>query len=95
MMLAIIIWFIIWVVLGLLVGALASVVTKSEPPYGLTIDIVASVLTMVIVGLFDFYVLPLIGITGALHFAAAILEPLVGAVLILWLLRVIKRRRSS
>ena len=94
-MASIIIWFIIWVVVGLLVGALASMVTKSEPPYGLAIDVGVSVLTMVVVGLFDYYILPLIGITGALMFAVSILEPLLSAMLVLWLLRVIKRRRST
>jgi uncharacterized membrane protein YeaQ/YmgE (transglycosylase-associated protein family) len=84
-----------WVVIGLLVGALASIVVKGEPPYGLGVDIVASVLTMVLVGLGDYYVLPLMGITGGLRFAITILEPLISAVLVLWLLRVVKRRRGK
>ena len=92
---SIVIWFIIWVVVGLLVGALASIVTKNEPPYGLAIDVVVSVLTMVVVGLGDYYILPLIGITGVIHFLATILEPLLATIFVLWLLRVIKRRRSS
>jgi uncharacterized membrane protein YeaQ/YmgE (transglycosylase-associated protein family) len=91
---SIIIWFIIWVVVGLLVGALASIVTKSEPPYGLAIDLVVSVLAMVIMGLGDFYLLPLLGVTGVVYFLGTLLEPLFAAVLALWLLRVIKRRRS-
>ena len=88
-------WLVIWIVIGLLVGALASVVARSEPPYGLGVDIVASVLTMVVVGLGDYYVLPLLGITGAIRFAATVLEPLAGVVLVLWLLRYIKRRRGG
>jgi uncharacterized membrane protein YeaQ/YmgE (transglycosylase-associated protein family) len=94
-MATIIIWLGIWIVLGLLVGALASVVVKSEPPYGLAVDIVASVLTMIVVGLVDYYILPLMGITGALRFAGTVLEPLIGAVLVLWLLRYVKRRRGG
>jgi len=94
-MFGLVIWLVIWIVIGLLVGALASVVARSEPPYGLAVDIVASVLTMVVVGLGDYYILPLMGITGALRFAGTVLEPLVGAVLVLWLLRYIKRRRGG
>ena len=91
-MLAIVIWFVIWIVIGLLVGALASVVTKSDPPYGIGVDIGASVLTMIIVGLGDYFIMPLIGIEGTLRFAITILEPIAGVVLVLWLLRFIKRR---
>ena len=85
----------VWIVMGLLVGALASVVSRSAPPYGLAVDVVASVLATVVVGLLDYTILPALGITGALLFAAMILEPLVGAVLVLWLLRAIKRRREG
>lgn len=92
---ALIIWFAIWVIVGLLIGALASMVTKNAPPYGLGIDIAASVLTMVIVGLGDYYILPLMSIKGAMAFAATILEPSLSAVIVLWLLRVIKRRRAG
>lgn len=94
-MFGLVMWLVIWIVIGLLVGALASVVAKSEPPYGLAVDIVASVLAMVVVGLGDYYILPLLGITGAIRFAATVLEPLVGAALVLWLLRYIKRRRGG
>lgn len=94
-MFGLIIWLGIWIVVGLLVGALASSVAKSEPPYGLTVDIVASVLMMIVVGLGDYYVLPLLGITGVIRFVATILEPLASTVLVLWLLRVIKRRRGG
>jgi uncharacterized membrane protein YeaQ/YmgE (transglycosylase-associated protein family) len=90
-----VLWLVIWVVVGLLVGALASIVVKDEPPYGLAVDIIASVVTMVVVGLADFYIMPLIGIEGALGFAIMILEPLAGVVLVLWLLRVVKRRRGG
>jgi uncharacterized membrane protein YeaQ/YmgE (transglycosylase-associated protein family) len=94
-MLGLVIWLVIWIVIGLLVGALASVVARSEPPYGLAVDIVASVLAMVGVGLGDYYILPLLGITGTMRFAVTVLEPLTGAVLVLWLLRYIKRRRGG
>jgi uncharacterized membrane protein YeaQ/YmgE (transglycosylase-associated protein family) len=89
-----VIYLVIWVLLGLLVGALTGIVTKGEPPYGLAVDIAVSVLTMTGVGLLDYAILPLMGYHGTLRFIAAIVEPLIGAVLVLWLLRVLKRRRS-
>jgi uncharacterized membrane protein YeaQ/YmgE (transglycosylase-associated protein family) len=92
---SIVIWFIIWIVIGLLVGALASLVAKGAPPYGQGVDIIAAVLAMVIVGLGDYFILPLVGIKGALAFVTQILEPLVGAIIVLWLLRFIKHRRAG
>ncbi|MGD1996881.1 MAG: hypothetical protein PVH62_08925 [Anaerolineae bacterium] len=90
-----IIWLGIWIVLGLLVGALGGMVARSEPPYGLAVDLVASLLTMIGIGLGDYYILPMMGFSGAVHFAAMVLEPLIGTVLVLWLLRVIKRRKGG
>jgi uncharacterized membrane protein YeaQ/YmgE (transglycosylase-associated protein family) len=90
-----VIWLVIWLVLGLLVGALASLVTKGRPPYGQALDIIAAVLAMILVGLADYFALPLVGITGVLAFATMILEPLAGTVLVLWLLRVVKRRQAG
>jgi len=89
------IWLIIWIAVGLLAGALAGAVAKGEPPYGLAVDIVASVLTMIVVGLGDYYILLLVGITGVAKFVFMIFEPLGSVVLVLWLLRVIKRRRGG
>ncbi|MBN1889642.1 MAG: hypothetical protein JW850_16720 [Thermoflexales bacterium] len=92
---SIVIWLVIWLVLGLLVGALASLVTKAQPPYGQVVDIIAAVLTMILVGLGDYFVLPMVGIRGALAFATMVLEPFISTVLVLWLLRIIKRRQAG
>jgi uncharacterized membrane protein YeaQ/YmgE (transglycosylase-associated protein family) len=88
------IYLIIWVLLGLLLGALAGIMTKGDPPYGLGVDIAASVLTTVGIGYLDYIILPLMGYEGPLRFAAAVVEPLLSAALVLWLLRVIRRRTS-
>ncbi len=90
-----IIYFIIWILLGLLVGALTGIVTGGEPPYGLAVDLGAGVFTMIGVGLLDYFLLPLMGFEGPIQFIAMIAEPLIGAALVLWLLRVIKRRREG
>lgn len=39
-----------WLIIGGLVGAFAGKVTKSEPPFGLTVDILTSIVTEVIIG---------------------------------------------
>ena len=94
-MFGLVIWFVIWIVVGLLVGALASVVTRGEPPYGLAVDIVASVLSVVAVSLNNYYILPLMKITGVMRFGGTLFDPLISAVIVLWLLRFIKRRKGG
>jgi hypothetical protein len=89
-----IIFLILWVLIGLLAAALASLIGRAEPPYGLAVDIGASVLTMIVVGLVDYAILPLLGYTGTLRFVAMVAEPLVAVVIVLWLLRLLKRRRA-
>jgi uncharacterized membrane protein YeaQ/YmgE (transglycosylase-associated protein family) len=91
----IVIWLGIWILLGLLVGALASLVLAGDPPYGLEVDILVSVATMIVVGLGDYYLLSLMDISSSIRFLIAILEPLTSAMLVVWLLRVIKRRRGE
>jgi uncharacterized membrane protein YeaQ/YmgE (transglycosylase-associated protein family) len=89
-----VIYLVVWILLGLLVGALAGLIGSGQPPYGLAVDVCASVLAMVAVGMADYAVLPLLGYEGTLRFIAMVAEPLITAVIVLWLLRVIKRRRS-
>jgi len=89
-----VIYLILWVLVGLLVGALASLV-GSAPPYGMAIDLVVAVLTVVGVGLLDYAILPLLGYTGPLRLVAMVGEPIIGAIAVLWLLRVIKHRRGK
>lgn len=85
----------IWVVIGVLIAALAPSFLKGDRPYGDTTDYVVSIVTTIIVGLGDWYLLPIINIEGALRFAAALIEPPLAAVIILWLMRYIKQRQAS
>jgi uncharacterized membrane protein YeaQ/YmgE (transglycosylase-associated protein family) len=89
-----VVYLVVWIVLGLLVGALAGLAGSGEPPYGLAVDVGASVLTMVVAGLADYALLPLRGYDGTLRFIAMVAEPLITVVIVLWLLRIVKRRRS-
>ncbi len=88
-----VIYLIVWILAGLLVGALAGLIA-SAPTYGVVVDLAAAVLTMIAVGLLDYTILPLMGYEGTIRFIAMVGEPLIGAVVVLWLLRFIKRRRE-
>lgn len=84
----------IWVIIGLLIAALAPNIFKGERPYGDTNDYIVAIVVTIVTGLFDWYVLPLMNITGALRFVAALIEPPIAALLVLWLMRYLKRRQA-
>jgi uncharacterized membrane protein YeaQ/YmgE (transglycosylase-associated protein family) len=84
----------IWVVIGLLFAALTPSIFKGERPYGDTTDYIVAIVAAVITGLGDWYILPMINIEGALRFVAALLEPALAVLLVLWLMRYWKRRQA-
>lgn len=84
--------FAIWIIIGLLIGALAGSIWKEARPYGEVTDYAISVVVTVLTGLADWYVIPLLGMEGAIVFIAAVIEPPLVALFVLWLLRYLKRR---
>jgi hypothetical protein len=79
------------VVIGVVTGLLASVVSKKEPPYGMVGDVVAATLTMVVLGLGMWYLIPIMGLPTWMRFAGTFGDPLFVAILVLWLMRRSKR----
>jgi len=90
-MATLIVMIIIWVVMGALIGVLAGSIWKGERPYGENGDYIAAVIATVITGFLDWYVLPLIGIEGLVRFIAALTEPPLMALVVLWAMRRFKR----
>jgi uncharacterized membrane protein YeaQ/YmgE (transglycosylase-associated protein family) len=84
----------IWVVLGVLIAALTPNIFKGERPYGERADYIAAVIATIVTGLGDWYILPLINIEGALRFVAALIEPILAALVVLWVMRYWKRRQA-
>jgi hypothetical protein len=82
-------------VLLIAIGALSGwgipLAVKSQRPYGLVGDILASTLSMLVTGLAEWaFLLPALGITGWLAIAIAIGDPWGLALLVLWLMRRVK-----
>ncbi len=90
-MYTLLIMIVIWVILGLLCGWLAGLLWKAPRPFGLGGDLIAGLLAVVIVGLADWYLLPVIGIHGVSVLIIAILEPVISAFIVFWLMRVYKK----
>jgi uncharacterized membrane protein YeaQ/YmgE (transglycosylase-associated protein family) len=74
-------------VVGLVIGWLAGPIWKGKRPIGVRGDYLASVITAVAVGLLDWYVIPAMGFSEGLKYVAVALEPALGALLVLWIIR--------
>ncbi|HAY83413.1 MAG TPA: hypothetical protein DCY42_00430 [Chloroflexi bacterium] len=74
-------------VVGLLIGWFADKIFKGDRPKGLQGDLVAAVLTTLVVGLLDWYVIPMMNFSDTLKLLGVALEPALGALLVLWLMR--------
>lgn len=79
------------IVVGLLMGWIAGFIWKNQRPIGVQGDYIASVITAVAVGLMDWYVIPAMGFSTGLRNMGVALEPALGALIVLWIIRVAKR----
>ncbi len=79
------------VIIGVLNGWGIPLVAKSERPYGLLGDVLASTLTMLVVGLAEWIlILPALAITGWLAIVASIGDAWGVGLIVLWLMRRVK-----
>jgi uncharacterized membrane protein YeaQ/YmgE (transglycosylase-associated protein family) len=76
---------------GLIVGWLAGPIWKGNRPYGVRGDLLASAVTAVAVGLMDWYVIPAMGFSETMKLLGVALEPALGSLIVLWILRRAKR----
>lgn len=75
------------VAVGVVIGAIAGPIWKGVRPRGVRTDFLAAILTAVVIGLIDWYVVPAMGFSDTLKYAALATEPALAALLVLWLLR--------
>ncbi len=87
----IIILLVAMIVVGLLMGWVAGFIWKNKRPIGVRGDYIAAVITAIVVGLIDWYVIPAMGFSDSLRNLGVALEPAIGALLVLWLIRVARR----
>jgi len=79
------------VVVGLVIGWLAGPIWKGKRPYGVRGDYLAAVITAVVVGLMDWYFIPMLGFSDSIKFMGIALEPALSALIVLWVMRKVKR----
>ena len=79
------------VVVGLLVGAVASLIWKENKPFGTMGDYVIAIVSAIIIGLLDWYVIPAMGFSNTIKWLGIATEPALGALVVLWIVRRAKR----
>lgn len=79
------------IVVGLLMGWLAGLIWKGNRPIGAGGDFLVAIVIAVAVGLLDWYVIPAMGFSNAMRNLGVALEPALGALLVLWLIRRARR----
>jgi uncharacterized membrane protein YeaQ/YmgE (transglycosylase-associated protein family) len=75
------------ILVGLLVGAVASLIWKENKPLGAAGDYVVAVISSIIIGLIDWYVIPAMGFSNTIKYLGVATEP----VLVLWMVRKAKK----
>jgi uncharacterized membrane protein YeaQ/YmgE (transglycosylase-associated protein family) len=79
------------IVVGLLMGWVAGFIWKGSRPIGVQGDYIAAVITAVVVGLIDWFVIPAMGFSEGLRNLGVALEPAIGALIVLWIIRAARK----
>jgi uncharacterized membrane protein YeaQ/YmgE (transglycosylase-associated protein family) len=87
----IVILIVVMILVGLLIGWLAGPIWKGRRPIGVRGDYIAAVITAVVVGLMDWFVIPAMGFSNQMKYLGVALEPALGALIVLWIIRAARR----
>ena len=79
------------IVAGLIAGYLAGLIWKDNRPIGVKGDYYVSIITAILVGLLDWYVIPAMGFSDTLKYIGIVFEPLLSALAVLWIIRKAKQ----
>ena len=79
------------IVVGLIVGFIAGLIWKENRPIGVRGDYLVAILSAIVIGLLDWLVIPAMGFSDTMKLIGVALEPPLGALAILWLIRYAKK----
>jgi uncharacterized membrane protein YeaQ/YmgE (transglycosylase-associated protein family) len=77
----------VMVVVGVLVGWVAGLIWKENRPIGVQGDYLVAIISAVAIGLLDWFVIPAMGFSETIKLLGVALEPALGALLVLWIIR--------
>ncbi len=90
-MLDIVILVISMIVVGVIVALIAGLIWKENRPLGIQGDYLVSIGSAIVIGLLDWYVIPAMGFSDTLKYVGVAIEPALGALIVLWVIRLAKR----
>ncbi|MFN2159193.1 MAG: hypothetical protein ACK2U3_02230 [Anaerolineales bacterium] len=79
------------VVVGLVIGFLAGLIWRGNRPIGVKGDYLVAVISTVVIGLIDWFVIPAMGFSDTIKWLGILLEPALGALLVLWIIRIARK----
>lgn len=79
------------IIVGLVIGFIAGLIWKENRPIGINGDYIVAVVVTVIIGLIDWFVIPAMGFSNTMKYIGIVTEPALGALLVLWLIRIAKK----
>jgi uncharacterized membrane protein YeaQ/YmgE (transglycosylase-associated protein family) len=73
---------------GLLMGYIAGLIWKDNKPFGVKGDYIAAIISAVVMGLMDWFLIPAMGFKSPLiRYIGIIFEPAATALIVLWIIR--------
>jgi uncharacterized membrane protein YeaQ/YmgE (transglycosylase-associated protein family) len=82
---------VIMAIVGVIVGFVGGLIWKGNRPIGVQGDYLVAIVSAIVIGFIDWYVIPAMGFSDTLKYIGIALEPALGALLILWIVRLAKR----
>lgn len=75
------------IAVGLLMGYIAGLIWKDNRPIGVRGDYIAAIISAIVMGLIDWFLIPAMGFGDAIRLIGVILEPPATALIVLWIIR--------
>ena len=81
----------IMAIVGLIIGYIAGLIWKDNRPYGVKGDYLIAIVSAILFGLMDWFVIPAMGFSETMKLIGLVTEPPLGALAVLWLVRQVKK----
>jgi uncharacterized membrane protein YeaQ/YmgE (transglycosylase-associated protein family) len=79
------------IVIGIIIGYVAGLIWKDKRPIGVKGDYIVAVISAIVIGILDWFVIPAMGFSQTMKLIGVALEPPLGALAVLWVIRQAKK----
>ena len=75
------------IAVGFLMGYLAGLIWKDNRPIGIRGDYIAAIISAIVMGLIDWFLIPAMGFGDTIRILGILLEPPATSLVVLWVIR--------